>query len=109
LLPGAVLIQRVAVEINLAAPIGNQNAVKENRRWANALTRAIAQDDGERLRKAAEALLTAASVGEPWAVKELADRLDGKAAQSVTIGGDKDAPLHTETVVRFVKPDGAAG
>jgi hypothetical protein len=86
------------------APLGNQNAVKENRRWASALNRAIAQDDGERLRKAAEKLLDAAADGEPWAVKEIADRLDGKPAQSVTLAGDPEAPLETKMEVRLVKP-----
>lgn len=49
-------------------------------RWSflNALNRAIAQDDGKRLREAAEQLLTHAADGQPWAIKELADRLDGK-------------------------------
>jgi hypothetical protein len=50
-----------------------------------ALKRAIAQDNGERLRQAAEQLLDMAAAGEPWAINTLADRLDGKAAQSVTI------------------------
>ena len=97
--------QSLAVEINLAAPFGNQNAVKENRRWANALSRAIAQDDGERLRKAAEKLLDCAAEGEPWAVRELADRLDGKPAQAVVLAGDKDAPLETRMEVKLVKAD----
>jgi hypothetical protein len=49
------------------------------------LKRAIAQDDGVRLRKAAEKLLDKAAEGEPWAIKEIADRLDGKSQQNVTI------------------------
>jgi hypothetical protein len=55
------------------------------RLFDGALKRAIAQDDGVRLRKAAEQLLTLASNGEAWAIKELADRLDGKAQQNVSI------------------------
>lgn len=50
-----------------------------------ALDRAIAQDSGKRLREAAEMLLTNAAQGEPWAIRELADRLDGKSRESVTI------------------------
>jgi hypothetical protein len=89
----------------MGAPLGNQNAVKENRRWQNALNRAIAQDDAERLRQAAETLLTKAAAGEPWAVKELGDRLDGKCAQQVIIAGDPDNPLNVEKIVReVVKP-----
>lgn len=90
----------------MGAPVGNQNAVKENRRWANALNRAIAQDDGKRLRDAAEKLLDSAAAGEPWALKELADRLDGKAAQAVTIAGDPEQPLETRITVRYVDAAG---
>jgi hypothetical protein len=61
---------------------GNQNAAK-NKAWRSALDRAIAQDDGKRLRAAAEKLLDLAEAGEAWAVKELGDRLDGKAAQAI--------------------------
>jgi hypothetical protein len=50
-----------------------------------ALRRAIAQDDGERLRATAERLLDEAAAGKPWAVALLADRLDGKADQTVNV------------------------
>ena len=50
-----------------------------------ALRRAISQDNGKRLRDAAESLLTEAANGQPWALSMLADRLDGKAAQSVDV------------------------
>jgi hypothetical protein len=63
---------------------GNQLGAK-GRLFDGALKRAIAQDDGVRLRQAAEKLLTLASEGEAWALKELADRLDGKAQQNVSI------------------------
>jgi len=61
---------------------GNTNASKSKPFW-HAIDRAIAQEDGARLRKAAEKLLDAAAAGEPWAVKELGDRLDGKPAQTL--------------------------
>jgi hypothetical protein len=48
-----------------------------------ALDKAIAQDP-QALRKAADKLLAMAADGEAWAVKELADRLDGKPAQAIT-------------------------
>lgn len=64
------------------APLGNNNATK-NKAWDAALRRAIAQDDADRLRKAAEKLLTLAADGEQWAIRELADRLDGKATQQI--------------------------
>lgn len=78
----------------MAAPIGNQNASGEHdveRPFRAALRRAIAQDDGKRIRETAEKLLDLAAAGEPWAVKELIDRTDGKPAQ--TIVGDPNSPL----------------
>src|SRR4051812_622981 len=54
-----------------------------------ALHEAIAGDGGERLRRAAELLLTRAAEGEHWALKELADRLDGRPRRThpLTAGG----------------------
>ena len=49
--------------------------------------RAIYQDNGKRLRAAAESLLDLAAQGEQWAVCALADRLDGKPAQMVELSG----------------------
>lgn len=63
---------------------GNKHAAK-SRMFDAALKRAIAQDDGERLRKAAEKLLDLAAEGQAWAITQLADRLDGKAPQSVSV------------------------
>lgn len=71
---------------------GNSNALRARPFWA-AVNRAIVQEDGRRLREAAEHLLTQAAAGEPWALQMLADRLDGRPAQQVTISGDPDAPL----------------
>lgn len=73
----------------MAAPEGNNNAGKNKPFW-RALDKAIAQEDGKRLRAAAEKLLDLASNGEQWAIKELADRMDGKSAQSMTLGGSLD-------------------
>jgi len=52
-------------------------------RFYDVLHRAIKQDDADRLRRAAERLLDLAAEGEPWAAKELMDRLDGKAKQQI--------------------------
>lgn len=87
----------------MAAPLGNKNAHK-GRMWHDALKRAIAQDDGVRLRQAAETLLDRAAEGEGWAIKELADRLDGKAFQSVEITGDSDNPLVHKIQLEIVDP-----
>lgn len=63
---------------------GNKLGAK-GRMFDGALKRAIAQDDGKRLRDAAEKLLTLAAEGEAWAIRELADRLDGKSQQNVSV------------------------
>lgn len=76
----------------MAAPKGNQNAAK-GKLWNDALRKALAQEDGRRLRLAAEQLLDKAADGEPWAIKELADRLDGKAFQSVELSGEEGGAI----------------
>jgi hypothetical protein len=83
------------------APLGNKNNTK-NKLWDDALRRAITQDDGKRLRRAAETLLDKAAEGEAWAVRELADRLDGKATQA--IANEDGSPLLSGIAVTLVKP-----
>jgi hypothetical protein len=68
-----------------------------------ALKRAMAQDDSERIRQCAETLLDLAAAGEPWAVKELIDRLDGKAVQTVAADPENPFTFRIERVI--VKPD----
>ncbi len=87
----------------MGAPIGNTNGAK-SRAFYGALTRAIAQDDGKRLRQAAESLLDLAAQGESWAVRDLRDTLDGKPAQTVAVAGDADNPLVHKIVREIVDP-----
>lgn len=80
---------------------GNTNATK-NKPFREALDRAIKQDNGKKLRAAAERLLTMASKatkGDVRAIKELADRMDGKSVQPLSgfDGGD--------IIVRLAKGD----
>jgi HPt (histidine-containing phosphotransfer) domain-containing protein len=70
-----------------------------------ALNRAIAQDDSKRLRDAAERLLDIAAAGEAWAIKELADRLDGKPHQSTSLENPDGTSLFTGITVNFVRPN----
>jgi len=86
------------------APIGNKNAQK-GQIWNDALRKAIVQDDAKRLRASVEQLLNLASKGEPWAIKELADRLDGRPTQTNALEGPNDALL-TGIKIIFVSPDG---
>ena len=84
---------------------GNPKGTAPKKIWIAALNRSIAQDDGKRLRAAAEKLLDLAVDGDVAALKELGDRLDGKPAQSMTLAGDPDNPLQI-VERRVVKKDG---
>ena len=67
----------------VGAPEGNNNSNKNNRVWADTIRRALIQSDGERIRRIAEALLTKAEDGDMAAIKEMGDRLDGKATLAI--------------------------
>ena len=73
------------------APKGNKNAVKDNRLWGDAVRRAVMQRKGQKLRQLADKLVDLAQEGDIQALKELGDRLDGRAAQS--IGIDQEANI----------------
>ena len=60
-----------------------QQTDSKEKQFYGALRRAIIGDSGERLRRAAEALLDHAANGEYWAINMLADRLDGKPTQQL--------------------------
>jgi hypothetical protein len=72
---------------------GNPEGKQPGKIWIAALNRSIAQDDGKRLRAAAEKLLDLAAEGNVPALKELGDRLDGRAAQAIELSSDPNAPL----------------
>jgi hypothetical protein len=95
---------------------GNPAGSTKNRRFFDALDRAIAQDDSKRLRAAADKLLDLAAEGEPWAVQMLADRLDGRALQSIdaTVTNNSAPPAEGESETdgflrSLVKPAPEAG
>lgn len=80
---------------------GNPAGTAKDRKFIEVLSRAIVQDDGKKLRAAADKLLDLAEAGEAWAIKELADRLDGRPAQGVTVSGDEDKPVNLSMRVLF--------
>jgi hypothetical protein len=82
------------------APLGNKNNNDRKRGpiFLEALYRAIAQDDGERVRECAEKLLILAASGVPWATQMLAERLDGKVPQAIS--GLDGGPL-TVQILKF--------
>ena len=89
----------------MAAPLGNQNAAK-CKLVHDELRKLVIQDDGKRLRKGLEKVLTAFEAGEPWAAQFVRDTLDGKPAQSVTVSGDEDTPMLVQAIrMIVVRPD----
>ena len=83
------------------APKGNTNA-KRGHLWRDALERALARQvkDGDKtiekgLDPIADKVVKAAVNGEKDAWQEIANRLDGKHAQAITLAGDEDKPVIT--------------
>jgi hypothetical protein len=68
------------------APIGNTNS-KKGKLFYNELRKALVQQDQINLRLIADKLVEKAIEGESWAVKEIIDRVDGKAIQATEISG----------------------
>ena len=87
----------------MGAPLGNKNGAN-GKEFRSALRRALAHKYGsvpDGLLAVARKLVEAAESGEMAALKEIADREDGKPAQ--TIGGDPEgAPVSMS--VTWVKP-----
>lgn len=88
-------------ERRVGAPLGNTNSNKNNRLWAETIRRALVQSDGERIRRIAEALLQKAEDGDMTAIKEVGDRLDGKASQAIdaNITGDLSITHIARTII----------
>jgi hypothetical protein len=86
------------------APFGNQNAARQ-RLFYDKLRLVLTQQP-DRLRKIAEELISKAEQGEAWAIKELIDRVDGKAHQAVALENADGTSLLTGIQVSFITPDG---
>lgn len=72
---------------------GNPGGRAKDKIFRAALDRAIAQDDGKKVRAAAEKLLELAVAGEAWAMQMLAERTDGKVAQAHEHTGPDGEPI----------------
>jgi hypothetical protein len=74
--------------VKRGAPLGNDNG-KKGSEFREAVRRALARSAGtvgKGLDKLCDQLIVSASAGEQWAMQMVADRLDGKAAQTVYVG-----------------------
>ena len=94
----------------MAAPPGNKNPttgkeIRDAIRYEVAkIGRTIEGDEPalkKGMRKVAAPLVAQAIDGNPQAFKEIADRIDGKAPQSIDLSGELEIPL--SGVVKFVK------
>jgi hypothetical protein len=83
---------------------GNQNA-KKAKLWESALKRSLARAEGsvdKGLDKLADICVNEALNGDKDARTEIACRIDGKPAQSLTVGGDEENPLRTVSKIELV-------
>lgn len=72
------------------APKGNNNATK-TRSWAEAIDKALKQGEAgkpQKLRALADKIIDMALEGDMAAMKEIGDRVDGKALAHVHVTGD---------------------
>jgi len=81
---------------------GNKNATK-NKLFLDQIKRHLTQNP-QKLEKIVEGLVESAMDQESWAVKEIMDRVDGKAHQSTSIEDAEGNNLLQAIEVRFVKP-----
>lgn len=91
----------------MAAPQGNSNA-KRGTEWREAIRAAVKRyesDDikrGQALERVAKKVVSMALDGDMQAIKEIGDRLDGRAVQA--IAGEDGGPLVIE-IVKFASTD----
>lgn len=92
------------IETNkVGAPEGNDNA-RKGKLFYDQLRRVLVQNDSLKLRQVSEKLVDAAIEGEPWAVKEVIDRMDGKAVAIQEIQGPGGLELKTGFILTFEEP-----
>ena len=92
-------------EPKVGAPVGNTNSSKNNRIWANTIRKLAIQEDYKRIHVIAEKLFEKAAEGDLGAMKEVGDRLDGKAIATQELTGADGKDLPSGIGIIFVKPD----
>lgn len=86
----------------MGAPLGNQNN-RKNQYWSDALRKYITQNPTD-LAEAAQALFNKAKEGDINAIREIGDRLEGKAVQRVEGSGD-DGEFISKVLIEFIDAD----
>ena len=76
---------------------GNPQGRRREKLWKDALIRAmkrrdqgLGDDDPRALERIADKVVSLAEMGDMAAIKEIADRFDGKVAQTTILAGDED-------------------
>ena len=77
---------------------GNTNSSKNNRLMNDTLRRVLVQDDALRARSIAEALVSKAEDGDVSAIKEVFDRMEGKAIAKTELTGSEGEPVIIQVV-----------
>lgn len=75
---------------------------KSEKTFANMLRVALKEaheEGGDKLRRVADALVAKAMTGDVPAIKEIADRIDGKVPQGVIGGDEDDQPLNIRVTI----------
>jgi len=80
----------------VGAPKGNKNSTRDKRVWGKIVRKLAVQEDYKKLHSVANALYAKAQEGDISAIKELGDRLDGKAVQEIG-GGDEPITIKVVT------------
>ena len=89
---------------NELAKLGNHKPRRVIQQNLIAALNEVDTDNIPKLRRVVDALIAKAMEGDIAAIKEVADRVDGKVPQ--TIHGDPDNPLIIEGIVReIVRPE----
>lgn len=90
--------------MNMAgAPKGNNNASKNNRLWADSIRRELVQGDGKKIRAIAKKLVQMAEAGDMAAIREIGDRMDGKAVQAIEGTGEGGAIMFSSITRQIIK------
>jgi hypothetical protein len=85
------------------APEGNQNA-KKGKIFSDEIRKFLTQNP-QKKREIVEGLVEAAVAREPWAVKEIMDRMEGKPIQATDITSS-DGTVVSAIAMSFVEPNG---
>lgn len=83
---------------------GNTHSSKNNRLLTDTLKRVLIQEDGIRARAIAEALVNKAIEGDISAIKEVYDRMEGKAVAKQEISGPDGSSIPVSLPVEFISP-----